>query len=175
MVLPRHDLTASPESLLKSHSLLFLLSPPLRDSGRDSGTLRLGPLPRGVVLPRCQSCTVGYSDKDKTFRPTKTHRRGSKREQLSALAHETLGSGTSLHDAVAVPQDEDLNEWLAVHSALARPLPLRMLDHRCSFPLSRRRFHLRPAVALFQSCLCPTPLLRSEAGAGLRRERGLVR
>ena len=48
----------------------------------------------------------------KTFKPRHNHRTGT-RQALHALAERTLGAG-NLRDAVALPQGEDLNEWLAM-------------------------------------------------------------
>ncbi|KAF0980312.1 hypothetical protein FDP41_013526 [Naegleria fowleri] len=48
-----------------------------------------------------------------TFRPKKSH--GGKRKELHKLAKATLGSG-DLSQAVKLPQGEELNDWLAVHT-----------------------------------------------------------
>jgi MOB kinase activator 1 len=42
-------------------------------------------------------------------------REGTKAYELKKYAEATLGSG-NLRLAVALPEGEDLNEWLAVHS-----------------------------------------------------------
>lgn len=54
-------------------------------------------------------------DKSKTFRPKRSHRVGTKRHQLHNYAQQTLGTG-NLHEAVTLPEGEDLNEWLAVNT-----------------------------------------------------------
>mmetsp|Transcript_18598 Transcript_18598/g.60630 ORF Transcript_18598/g.60630 Transcript_18598/m.60630 type:complete len:214 (+) Transcript_18598:111-752(+) len=50
----------------------------------------------------------------KTFRPRKTVPGGAKGAALQQHIDATLGSG-NLHEAVALPPGEDLNEWLAVN------------------------------------------------------------
>jgi len=54
-------------------------------------------------------------DKSKTFKPKRTHRVGTKRFELHKYAQATLGTG-NLHEAVTLPEGEDLNEWLAVNT-----------------------------------------------------------
>ena len=56
-----------------------------------------------------------FSDRNKTFKPLKTHSKDSKRHKLSEYAKATLGSG-NMRSAVVLPKGEDLNEWLAVNS-----------------------------------------------------------
>ena len=55
------------------------------------------------------------ADKAKTFRPKRNHRVGTKRYELHKYAQATLGTG-NLHDAVTLPEGEDVNEWLAVNT-----------------------------------------------------------
>lgn len=57
----------------------------------------------------------GGLDKAKTFRPKRNHRVGTKRHDLHKYAQATLGTG-NLHDAVTLPEGEDVNEWLAVNT-----------------------------------------------------------
>ena len=57
----------------------------------------------------------GGLDKAKTFRPKRNHRVGTKRYELHKYAQATLGTG-NLHDAVTLPDGEDVNEWLAVNT-----------------------------------------------------------
>lgn len=52
----------------------------------------------------------------KTFRPIKSHAKGTKRWELHKYAIATLGGSAPMADAVALPDGEDLNEWLAVHT-----------------------------------------------------------
>lgn len=52
-------------------------------------------------------------DSAKTFRPRRGHRPGTRQFLLHQRAENTLGSG-NLRSAVALPDGEDLNEWLAV-------------------------------------------------------------
>lgn len=54
-------------------------------------------------------------DKNKTFKPVKGHKKGSKQYDLHQYAKATLGSG-DMRTAVALPEGEDENEWLAVHT-----------------------------------------------------------
>jgi MOB kinase activator 1 len=54
-------------------------------------------------------------DKQKTFKPLKGHKKGTKQYDLHAFAKSTLGSG-DMRAAVALPEGEDENEWLAVHT-----------------------------------------------------------
>lgn len=51
----------------------------------------------------------------KTFKPQKSHDKGTKRHNLHKQAKATLGSG-NLRAAVKLPPGEDINEWLAVNS-----------------------------------------------------------
>ncbi|TYZ63587.1 hypothetical protein PybrP1_010881 [[Pythium] brassicae (nom. inval.)] len=53
--------------------------------------------------------------RNKTFRPNKKHSYGTKRYDLHKHAQATLGNG-DMRNAVAVPEGEDPNEWLAVHT-----------------------------------------------------------
>jgi MOB kinase activator 1 len=55
------------------------------------------------------------ADKNKTFKPLKSHSKGSNRHKLSEYAKATLGSG-DMRPAVMLPKGEDLNEWLAVNT-----------------------------------------------------------
>jgi len=54
-------------------------------------------------------------DKNKTFRPVKSHDKGTKRYNLHKQAKATLGTG-NLRQAVKLPPGEDGNEWLAVNT-----------------------------------------------------------
>lgn len=54
-------------------------------------------------------------DKARTFRPKRNHRVGTKRYELHKYAQATLGTG-NLHEAVTLPEGEDLHEWLAVNT-----------------------------------------------------------
>ena len=54
------------------------------------------------------------SGKEKTFKPKKNIKEGSKRFELHKQLEATLGSG-DLKGAVKLPPNEDLNEWLAVN------------------------------------------------------------
>ena len=76
---------------------------------RQRGTCRFS----GVALPMFKGFTAGL-DKGKTFRPRRHHKAGTKRYELHKYAQATLGAG-NLHDAVTLPEGEDLNEWLAVN------------------------------------------------------------
>jgi len=55
------------------------------------------------------------NDKNKTFVPKKQFTKGTKRYELHKHAKATLGSG-NLRLAVALPESEDINEWLAVNT-----------------------------------------------------------
>lgn len=60
-----------------------------------------------------------FSKKSKTMvKHTKYDKEGQKAYQLKKFAEATLGSG-NLRAAVVLPEGEDLNEWLAVHSMRA--------------------------------------------------------
>lgn len=52
-------------------------------------------------------------DKANTFKPRRGHRPGTKQFLLHQHAERTLGGG-DLRQAVALPEGEDINEWLAV-------------------------------------------------------------
>jgi hypothetical protein len=54
------------------------------------------------------------SDKNKTLRPLKGHK-GEKAKALHSYAKATLGTG-DMRAAVALPEGEDENEWLAVNT-----------------------------------------------------------
>jgi MOB kinase activator 1 len=53
--------------------------------------------------------------KKSTFKPVKAHQAGSKRDELHQYTRKTLGSG-NMRMAVALPEGEDLNEWMAVNT-----------------------------------------------------------
>lgn len=56
-----------------------------------------------------------FGNKNQTFRPKKSFSKGTKRYDLHKHAKATLGSG-NLKLAVALPEKEDMNEWLAVNT-----------------------------------------------------------
>lgn len=56
-----------------------------------------------------------FRDRNKTFKPLKGHKRGTKRHELHVYSQKTLGSG-DIRSAVALPKGEELNEWLAVNT-----------------------------------------------------------
>jgi len=56
-----------------------------------------------------------FFDKSKTFKPKKQHEKGSKRYNLHKHTKATLGL-QDLQLAVALPENEDLDEWLAVNT-----------------------------------------------------------
>jgi len=58
---------------------------------------------------------VSGSRSYKTFKPKKHIPEGSHQFELMKYAMQTLGSG-NLRLAVALPEGEDLNEWVAVNS-----------------------------------------------------------
>eukprot|EP01116_Phalansterium_solitarium_P011383 TRINITY_DN27040_c0_g1_i1.p1 TRINITY_DN27040_c0_g1~~TRINITY_DN27040_c0_g1_i1.p1 ORF type:complete len:223 (+),score=43.98 TRINITY_DN27040_c0_g1_i1:142-810(+) len=57
-----------------------------------------------------------WGDKNKTFKPKKAFSKGTKRYDLHKQAKATLGSSGNLRQAVALPEGEDINEWLAVNT-----------------------------------------------------------
>lgn len=64
-----------------------------------------------------QFCVIFYSRSSKTFKPKKNIPEGTHQYDLMKHAAATLGSG-NLRNAVALPDGEDLNEWVAVNSKL---------------------------------------------------------
>jgi len=54
-------------------------------------------------------------NRNKTFKPVKSHVKNTNRHKLSEYAKATLGSG-NMRSAVVLPKGEDLNEWLAVNT-----------------------------------------------------------
>ncbi|XP_064384577.1 MOB kinase activator 3B-like isoform X2 [Halichondria panicea] len=56
-----------------------------------------------------------FSSKQRTFRPKKKWEKGSVKHDLHKKAKATLNSGLDLRQAVKLPDDEDYNDWLAVH------------------------------------------------------------
>jgi len=56
------------------------------------------------------------TDKSKTFKPKKSHAKGSKRYELHKYAKEMLRSTDNIKQAVKLPPKEELNEWLAVNT-----------------------------------------------------------
>lgn len=60
-----------------------------------------------------QLFNMWWNSDGKTFRPRHNHRPGSRALRLHTAAERTLGSG-NLRVAVALPEGEDLNEWLAM-------------------------------------------------------------
>jgi len=57
----------------------------------------------------------GNSGKSKTFRPKKKWDEGTMKYNLHKKAKASLKAGIDLREVVALPEGEDLNEWLAVH------------------------------------------------------------
>jgi MOB kinase activator 1 len=56
-----------------------------------------------------------FADKSKTLKERKHFKKGTKRYELHKKAKETLGSG-DIRTAVALPEGEDQNEWLATNT-----------------------------------------------------------
>ncbi|XP_033111323.1 MOB kinase activator 1A-like isoform X1 [Anneissia japonica] len=56
-----------------------------------------------------------FSTRSKTFRPKKNIPEGTHQYDLMKHAERTLGSG-NLRQAVALPEGEELNEWVAVNT-----------------------------------------------------------
>lgn len=55
------------------------------------------------------------SDRNKTFKPQKGHKKGTRRYDLHKFAQTTLGSG-DMSVTVSLPAGTDRNEWLAVNT-----------------------------------------------------------
>merc|ERR1711871_1067288 len=58
-------------------------------------------------------------DKNKTFKPKKKFQKGSKLHDLHKYAEQTLKAtlgGGNLREAVILPPNEDVNEWMAVNT-----------------------------------------------------------
>eukprot|EP00003_Mantamonas_plastica_P022542 TRINITY_DN385_c1_g1_i5.p1 TRINITY_DN385_c1_g1~~TRINITY_DN385_c1_g1_i5.p1 ORF type:complete len:236 (+),score=59.18 TRINITY_DN385_c1_g1_i5:123-830(+) len=72
-------------------------------------------LPQPITPPNMSSIFGLFGDKSKTFRPKKSFEQGTKRFDLHKQAKATLGSG-NLKAAVALPDGENLDEWLAVNT-----------------------------------------------------------
>lgn len=82
---------------------------------RDTSQRSLSLTPRRPLPP-----VRGRPDSGrKTFKPHKNIPEGTKQYQLKKYAEATLGSG-NLRLAVALPEGEDINEWLAVNSTRAQ-------------------------------------------------------
>ncbi|ODV75287.1 Mob1p CYBJADRAFT_166042 [Cyberlindnera jadinii NRRL Y-1542] len=56
-----------------------------------------------------QTSTGSWANVDHNYNAISTH------EDIKHIVESTLGSGTALAQAVKLPRDENLNEWLAVH------------------------------------------------------------
>ncbi|KAJ3437303.1 mob kinase activator-like [Anaeramoeba flamelloides] len=56
-----------------------------------------------------------FFKKKGTFRPKKSIREGTKQYQLKKYSDSSLGSG-NLKKAVTLPENEDINEWFALHT-----------------------------------------------------------
>ena len=80
----------------------------------NTGSLVIG---HCSLLYACDMCLsfVSGSRNYKTFKPKKHIAEGSHQFELMKYAMQTLGSG-NLRLAVALPEGEDLNEWVAVNS-----------------------------------------------------------
>jgi hypothetical protein len=76
------------------------------------------PCARAYRHPAAWAHALSCRGRGKTFKPQKNIPEGTKQYQLKKYAEATLGSG-NLRLAVALPEGEDLNEWLAVNSTLA--------------------------------------------------------
>jgi Mob1/phocein family len=50
-----------------------------------------------------------------TFRPKKRFTQGTIRYSLHKQAQASLNSGINLRQVVKLPENEDMNDWLAVH------------------------------------------------------------
>lgn len=58
---------------------------------------------------------AGVFSKQRTFRPKKKWEKGSLKYELHKKAKATLNSGIDLTSAVALPEDEEYHDWIAVH------------------------------------------------------------
>lgn len=54
-------------------------------------------------------------NKDKTFRPKRKFEPGTQRFELHKKAQASLNAGLDLKQAVQLPVEEDMNDWVAVH------------------------------------------------------------
>ncbi|XP_020612631.1 MOB kinase activator 3B-like [Orbicella faveolata] len=59
-----------------------------------------------------------FFQKDKTFRPKRKLEEGTLRYELHKQSKASLHSGINLKACVKLPADEDLNDWVAVHSKI---------------------------------------------------------
>lgn len=57
-----------------------------------------------------------FFQKDKTFRPKRKIEEGTLRYELHKQSKASLHSGINLKECVKLPDDEDSNDWVAVHS-----------------------------------------------------------
>jgi hypothetical protein len=91
-------------------------SPCKQHSGAVLAILTSSVFPSGQEV-RIILCSTAYADTysrlESAFKPKKVAE-GTKQYQLRRYAEQTLGSG-NLRSAVALPEGEDTNEWIAVH------------------------------------------------------------
>ncbi|KAK6458107.1 completion of mitosis and maintenance of ploidy [Scheffersomyces xylosifermentans] len=70
------------------------------------------------VLPSTPYQTINYNNKTAASAANGTSNGGqpvSTHKDIRSYAEQTLGSDNALIQAVKLPQDEDINEWLAIH------------------------------------------------------------
>lgn len=69
-----------------------------------------------------------------TFRPKKKFEPGTLKYSLHKQAQASLSSGINLRAVVALPQEENLNDWIAVHGKIdssAREILQCYATHYC--------------------------------------------
>jgi hypothetical protein len=106
-----------------------------------------------------------HRKKSQTFKPRRNIPEGTKQYQLKKYAEATLGSG-NLKLAVALPEGEDLNEWLAVNSTFISFLSFYMWHAHNDFVVHKPFLLVANVssqlwISLTRSICCTAPSLSS--------------
>lgn len=102
-------------SLRTTRGFKLKLSSPI-SSPQPVSSSNLPPLPQSQLLPH--QSQLQYNDQDEPYGTTSSGQRVqlvTSHKDIRNYAEQTLGSDNALINAVKLPKDEDVNEWLAVH------------------------------------------------------------
>lgn len=83
-------------------------------SPQQTNTTAFPPLPRNQLFPQ-ESPFDDQSNAFQAINTTNTVQNVTSHKDIRSYAEQTLGSDNALINAVRLPKDEDVNEWLAVH------------------------------------------------------------
>lgn len=105
-------------SLRSTRGFKLKLGSPI-SSPQPASASALPALPQNIFQPQLQQSLLFQEDHEPPFQTINMSGLGAQpvtsHKDIRSYAEQTLGSDNALIQAVKLPKDEDLNEWLAVH------------------------------------------------------------